>query len=56
MTVGRGFTYVLGMLIAGVTGYLVIRFMVNFVNQIKLRYFAFYCFAAGIIALAVNYI
>ena len=56
MTVGRGFTYVLGMLIAGVTGYLVIRFMVNFVNQIKLRYFAFYCFAAGIIALSVNYI
>ena len=56
MTMGRGFTYVLGMLIAGVTGYLVIRYMVNFVNQIKLRYFAFYCFAAGIIALAVNYI
>lgn len=56
MTVGRGFTYILGMLVAGIVGYLVIRFMVNLVNQLKLRYFAFYCFAAGIIVLAANYI
>ena len=56
MTVGRGFTYILGMLVAGIVGYLVIRFMVNLVNQLKLRYFAFYCFAAGIIVLAATYI
>ncbi len=56
MTVGRGFTYILGMLVAGIVGYLVIRFMVNLVNQLKLRYFAFYCFAAGIIVLVANYI
>lgn len=46
MTVGRGFTYILGMLVAGIVGYLVIRFMVNLVNQLKLRYFAFYCFGS----------
>ena len=46
----------MGMLVAGIVGYLVIRFMVNLVNQLKLRYFAFYCFAAGIIVLAANYI
>lgn len=56
MTVGRGFTYVLGMAVAGITGYMVIRFMISLSNQVKLRYFAFYCFAAGIISLAVNFI
>ncbi len=56
MTVGKGFTYVLGMLVAGITGYFVIRFMLNLANQAKLRYFAFYSFAAGILVLAVNYI
>ena len=56
MTVGKGFTYILGMIVAGVTGYLVIRFMLKLSNQVRLRYFAFYSFAAGILILAVNYI
>ena len=56
MTVGKGFTYVLGMLVAGITGYLVIRFMLKLSNQVRLRYFAFYSFAAGILILAANYI
>lgn len=42
MTVGQGFTYVLGMIVAGITGYLVIRFMLKLSNQVRLRYFAFY--------------
>lgn len=56
MTVGQGFTYVLGMIVAGITGYLVIRFMFKLSNQVRLRYFAFYSFAAGILILAANYI
>ena len=56
MTVGKGFTYILGMLVAGFTGCLVIRFMLKIANQVRLRYFAFYCFAAGILILAANYI
>ena len=56
MTVGQGFTYVLGMIVAGITGYLVIRFMLKLLNQVRLRYFAFYSFAAGILILAANYI
>lgn len=55
MTVGQGFIYVLGMIVAGITGYLVIRFMLK-LNQVRLRYFAFYSFAAGILILAANYI
>ncbi len=49
MTVGKGFTYILGMIVAGITGYLVIRFMLKLSNQVRLRYFAFYSFAAGIL-------
>lgn len=56
MTVGQGFTYVLGMIVAGITGYLVIRFMLKLSNQVRLRYFAFYSFAAGILILVANYI
>ena len=56
MTVGKGFTYILGMIVAGVTSYLVIRFMLKLSNQVRLRYFAFYSFAAGILILAANYI
>ena len=56
MTVGKGFTYILGMIVAGVNGYLVIRFMLKLSNQVRLRYFAFYSFAAGILILAANYI
>ena len=56
MTVGQGFIYVLGMIVAGITGYLVIRFMLKLSNQVRLRYFAFYSFAAGILILAANYI
>ena len=50
------FTSVLGMIVAGITGYLVIRFMLKLSNQVRLRYFAFYSFAAGILILAANYI
>ena len=47
MTVGMGFTYVLGMIISAVVGYFVIRFLLKLVQKGKLRNFAFYCFLAG---------
>lgn len=55
MSVGLGFTYALGMLIAGVTGYFTIRFLLRMVQRTKFRYFAVYCFLAGAAVLAWNY-
>ena len=55
MTVSLGFTYVLGMIVAGVTGYFMIRVLLQMVQRAKLRYFAFYCFVAGAIALICNF-
>jgi undecaprenyl-diphosphatase len=56
MTVFAGFTYILGMIAAGVTGYFTIRYLLKIIMKMKFRYFAYYCFAAGIIALAANYL
>lgn len=56
MTVGLGFLFVIGAVLAGVVGCLVIRTMVNLIQKKQLRLFAYYSFIAGIIALAVNYI
>lgn len=55
MTVSLGFTYVLGMVAAGVVGYFMIRFLLQIVQHTKLRYFAFYCFVAGAVALISNF-
>lgn len=56
MTVGLGFAYIFAMLIAGLVGCLFIRTTINMAQKVKLRYFAFYSFAVGMIALALNYI
>lgn len=55
MDVGLGFTYVLGMLAAAVTGYFTIHFLMQMIQRTKLRYFAFYCFLAGAAALIMNF-
>ena len=55
MTVSLGFTYIFGMIIAGVVGYFTIRFLLHNLQRGKLRYFAFYCFLAGAIALISNF-
>lgn len=52
MTVGLGFSYVLGMVAAGVTGYLSVRFLISLLQKTKFRYFAVYCFLAGAITFA----
>lgn len=56
MTLGLGFTYVLGMAVAGVTGYFVCRTMLRILNNIRFRYFAYYCFLIGFAALIGNYV
>lgn len=56
MTIGLGFLFVLAAVIAGVTGCLVIRSILELVQKKKLRYFAYYSFLAGIAALAVSYL
>lgn len=56
MTIGLGFTYVLGMLVAGAVGVFTVQFLISWTQKIKFRYFAFYCFIAGIAGLAVNFI
>lgn len=56
MTVGLGFAYVFGMLIAGVVSFFTIQICLKLVHKCRFRYFAVYCFAAGVIALIVNYV
>ena len=56
MSVGLGFTFILGMLAAGVTGFFTIRFLLKLVHKVKVRYFAYYCFVAGVFALISNYL
>ena len=44
MTVGLGFSYVFGMIIAAVVGSLAIRACLRLVHNGKFRFFAYYCF------------
>lgn len=55
MTVGLGFAYVFAMIVAGFVGCLVIRTAIDMAQKVKLRYFAYYSFMLGILALALNY-
>ena len=54
MTIGLGFAYVFGMIIAAVVGMLTIRTCLRLVHKGTFRYFAYYCFLAGFIALITN--
>lgn len=56
MTIGLGFTYVLGMLVSAVVGYFTCRTLLRLVNRIQFRYFAYYCFIVGFAALVGNYV
>lgn len=56
MTFGTGAGYFLGMIVAGITGYFSIRFLLRLTVRMKLRYFAYYCFFAGIFSLALEYL
>lgn len=55
MTVGLGFTYVLGMIVASIVGVFAIRIMLKLVNGLKFRYFSYYCFVIGLVTLFSYY-
>lgn len=56
MTIGLGFTYILGMLIAAAVGYFTIHTLLRLVNKGRLCYFAYYCFLIGFLTLIGNYV
>ena len=45
-----------GMLTAAISGYFSIRFLLKLVQKSKLSYFSYYCVAAGIFAIILNFI
>ncbi len=44
-------SYIVGMIVAGIVGYVCIKVMLNIVRKSKYRYFAYYCAAVGLISL-----
>lgn len=56
MTVGLGFTYVLGMIISGIVAFFMIRYCLKLVQKGRFRIFAIYCFVLGFVTLIVNYV
>ncbi len=56
LTAGETAVYLAGMLFAALTGYICIRTMLLAVRKKKLSYFAWYCFAAGIVAIAGHFL
>ncbi|MDO5344883.1 MAG: undecaprenyl-diphosphate phosphatase [Lachnospiraceae bacterium] len=49
-------TYLAGMVAAALVGYVCIRTMLVVVRNKKFKYFAFYCFAVGIISIVCNFV
>ena len=49
------FYYIIGMIVAGVSGYICIRVMMYVVSEKKFTYFAYYCAAVGIISLIFHF-
>lgn len=45
----EGFPIFVGFIVAAVSGYFAIRFLVDLINKRKLYYFSYYCWTAGII-------
>lgn len=56
ITLKLAFNYFLGAAAAGVVGYFCIKVMINLVQKKKFRYFAFYCFLIGVVAIAGNFV
>ncbi len=48
--------YAVGMVFAGVVGYICIKTMLIIVRKKKFRYFAYYCFVVGIVAIAGHFL
>lgn len=48
---GLVFNYIIGMIVAGVVGFVCIKLMINVVKRAKYEYFAYYCAVIGVIAI-----
>jgi undecaprenyl-diphosphatase len=48
--------YLVGTIVAGVVGYISIKTMLVIVRGKKFKYFAYYCFAIGILAVAAYFL
>lgn len=48
--------YLVGMMIAGVVGYICIKTMLVIVRGKKFKYFSYYCFVVGVIAIVWNFV
>jgi len=48
-------SYVVGMVVAAVVGYICVKVMINIVKKSKYQYFAYYCAAVGIISLVAYF-
>lgn len=48
--------YVVGMIVAAVVGYFCIKTLIILIKNSKFKYFAYYCFAVGAIALIYNFL
>ena len=48
--------YAAGMIAAAVVGYLAIRFMLRIVQNRKLKYFSYYCFAVGVLSIIGQFV
>lgn len=48
--------YILGMLVSAVVGFICIKTMLVLVRKKKFKYFAFYCFAVGALAIIGNFV
>ena len=49
-------TYAAGMIAAALVGYIAIRSMLKLVQNKKMKYFAYYCFAAGVLAIIGQFV
>lgn len=48
-------SYVVGMVVAAIVGYICVKFMINVVKKSKYAYFAYYCAAVGVISLVAYF-
>ncbi len=55
ITMSEGGIYLAGVLAAAVVGYICIRGMLYVVKQRKFKYFAYYCFVVGIVAIVASF-
>ena len=54
ITTFQGFVFILSAVSACITGYFTARFLIKVLENVKIKYFAGYCFAAGFLALMMN--